>query len=278
MDKIKTFATIVSQATRGDLVFPTSVNAALKLQMALNDPDCHVEDAIKQVLAEPLLATRVVALANSVGFNRRGGAAITNVRAAVQRVGYRNLASLASAMVVRSFGNRINDPVLRAKAEQLWQHSAHTAALAYVLARKYTKVDADTALFSGIVHEVGSFYLLARADEFPGLLDEPESWMAAAEEIITREVLKKLLIPETVSMAIESLRNSALTVPPVTLLDTLILAKQLAPVESPMARFDDGLGDRSDAVREFLSDNEALDQILEESAEEASSMSSALLV
>jgi hypothetical protein len=30
-----------------------------------------------------------------------------------------------------------------------------------------TGVNEDTALFAGIVHEVGGFYLLSRAEEFP---------------------------------------------------------------------------------------------------------------
>ena len=39
MEKLKDFAQIVSEAQRGELVFPTSVNAALSLQMTLADPD-----------------------------------------------------------------------------------------------------------------------------------------------------------------------------------------------------------------------------------------------
>src|SRR5471032_1100667 len=154
MEKLKGFSLIVDQATRGELVFPTSVNAALRLQLALADADCHIEDVIKKVLAEPVLAARTVALANSMMFNRSGDA-VTSVRAAVARVGYRNLYSMAAAMVVRQFGHRIRDAGLRARAEQLWRHTAHVAALAHVIARKITSVDADTALFAGIVHGAG---------------------------------------------------------------------------------------------------------------------------
>ena len=40
MEKLKDISQIVTQASRGELVFPTSVNAALRLQLALADPDC----------------------------------------------------------------------------------------------------------------------------------------------------------------------------------------------------------------------------------------------
>lgn len=274
MDKLKDFALIVTQAARGELVFPTSVNGALRLQLALGDPEADTEDVIRKVLAEPVLAARTVALSNAAVFNRNGPV-VTGVRAAVQRVGFRNLYTMAAAMVVRQFGNRIQDAALRAQAEQLWRHTAHVAALAHVIARHVTGVDADTALFAGIVHEAGGFYLLARADDMPGLLDDPADWMGAAQEIITREMMLKLAIPEPVSQAIVALRGATLAPPPAGLRDTLLLAKYLAPVASPLAA-PDGAPDQ--ALAAYARANPELDRIMGDSAAEASSMSAALLV
>lgn len=272
MEKLKDISQIVTQASRGELVFPTSVNAALRLQLALADPDCDTDDVIRKVLGEPLLAARTVALANAAVFNR-GGVPVTSVRSAVARVGYRHLYTMAAAMVVRQFGSRIRDAGLRAKAEQLWSHTAHVAALSHLIARKLTATDADTALFAAIVHEAGGFYLLSRADEIPGLLDDPADWMGAAHEIITREMMKKMMIPEPVSLAIVSLRGATLTPPPLGLRDTLLIAKRLAPVASPFAPAREHA-----SLAGFIEDNAALEQMLAESAEEAASMSAALLV
>ena len=279
MNKLQAFGLIVSQAVRGELTFPTSVNSALQLQLALAEPDCHIDHAIKLVLAEPLLAARTVALANSAVYSRGDATPVTSVRAAVMRMGYRNLYALVAAMVVRQFGSKIIDPVLRQKATQLWEHTAHVAALAHVIARRITHVDADTALFAGIVHEVGGFYLLSRADEFPGLLDDDaDHWMESAEEIISREVMKKLHIPLAVSEAIEALRDGLLSIPPDSLLDTLLLAKQLAPVASPLQATFVEMLTPSESVIDFIIDNDTLQSILAESAEEVRSMSAALLV
>jgi HD-like signal output (HDOD) protein len=267
MEKLKDFSQIVDQAARGELVFPTSVNAALRLQLALADPDCETDDVIRKVLSEPLLAARTVALANAAVFNR-SGVPVTSVRAAVQRVGFRNLYSMAAAMVVRQFGARIRDEGLRRQADQLWRHTAHTAALSHVIAGKLTATDADTALFAGIVHEAGGFYLLSRADEIPGLLDDPAEWMGAAQEIISRELMKKMAIPEPVSQAIVALRGATLTPPALGLRDTLLLAKRLAPARSPFATAEEGV------PLECLID----DALLREASDEAASMTSALLV
>jgi hypothetical protein len=277
MNKLEAFGHIAALAIRGDLVFPTSVNAALRVQLALEDPETPIDEAIRLVLAEPQLAARTVALANSAMFNRSGNT-ITNVRAAITRVGYHNLYALAAAMVVRQFGSKIIDPAVRAKAEQLWQHSVYVACLARIIAREVTEVNGDTALFAGIVHEVGGFYLLSRADEFPGLLDpDPDNWQPASEEIITREVMTKLAIPEEVSTAIEGLRDGFLGVPPESLLDTLLLANHFAPVASPLAQPREDMK-QSDSVVDLFIDEEMAAGMLDEAERDATAMNAALLV
>ncbi|GAB3459295.1 hypothetical protein GCM10027321_16630 [Massilia terrae] len=273
MNRIEAFGYIAAQAARGDIIFPTSVNAVLRLQLALEDPDCHLEDAIRLVLGEPQLAARTVALANTAAYNRGGGPAITNVRAAVSRIGYRRLQALVASLVVRQFGSRIVDPRLRAKVEQLWEHTAHVAALAEAFARRVTFVNPDTALFSGIVHEVGGFYLLSRADEFPGLLDDdPEKWAELCEDVVSREVLRKLAVPEPVAEAIVQVRGAWLNMPPDSLTDTLLLANQYSPVPSPLGTPMPPPPAHADSALDFVLDEETLREIQEEAAEVYQSM------
>ncbi len=279
MNKLEAFGHIAALAIRGELVFPTSVNAALRVQLALDDPDCPIDTAISLVLAEPLLAAKTVAISNSAMFNRAGAPVVTNVRGAIMRIGYQNLFALAAAMVVRQFGSKITDPALRVKAEKLWDHSIAVATLGRLIGRHVTGVNEDTALFAGIVHEVGGFYLLSRADEFPGLLDEdPENWHSASEEIITREVMRKLTIPEPVADAIEGLRDSFMSIPPDTLLDTLLLANHLTPTKSPLQEPQRDLPPHSDSAIDLFIDEDKLADMLEEARRDAQEMSAALLV
>jgi HD-like signal output (HDOD) protein len=271
VNKLEAFGYITAQAARGEISFPTSVNAVLRLQMALDDPDCHVDEAIRLVLSEPQLAARTVALANTAAFGSAGGQ-VSNVRAAVLRIGYRRLRGLVAALMVRQFGHRIGDRVLRAKAEQLWTHSAHVASLAQALARHVTRVDPDTALFAGIVHEVGGFYLLSRADEFPGLLeDDPENWGALCEDVVSVEVMRKLAIPADVMEAIGALRDGVPNAEPHTLLDTLLLANRLAPVGSP-------LGEAPVAMGALPFDEATLQLLRTEAEETAEALGDATLV
>nr|WP_279158605.1 HDOD domain-containing protein [Pseudomonas corrugata] len=277
MDRLDAFKNIAAQAGRGELTFPTNVDATLKLQRALNDPDCHADVAARLVQAEPLLAARTVAIANSVAYNRSGNE-ITNVRNAVQRVGFRTLNALAAAVIVRQLGSKITNPELRKMADQLWQHSAHVAALSQVIAKRVAHVDPETALFAGIVHEVGGFYLLSRAEEFPGLLDgDPEEWIEHGEMAVGRCVLTKLGVPTAVMAAIESLWVGMRALPPETLGDTLMLANDLAPVPSPLHSRPGATTRSAAATIDFVIGDGTLASILEESAEEVKSLTSALM-
>jgi len=276
MDRLDALKSIAAQAGRGELSFPTHVDATLKLQRTLADPDCHIDEAARLVQSEPLLAARTVAIANSAAYNR-AGSDVTNVRAAIGRVGFRVLGALAASVIVRQLAGNITDPGLRFKADQLWQHSAHVAALSQVIARRVSYVDPDTAMFAGIVHEIGGFYLLSRAAEFPGLLDGgADEWIDYGETAIGRGVLLKLGVPAPVMGAIEALWNGMRALPPETLGDTLLLANDLSPVASPLLERPGGAGIRSAATIDFSVGEGTLALILEESADEVRGLSAAL--
>ena len=278
MNRLDAFKSIAAQAGRGDLTFPTNVHATLKLQKALGDPDLHADEAARLVQAEPLLAARTVAIANSAAYNRSGNE-ISNVKVAVSRLGFRTLKSMVASVIVRQLDSQVRDPALQRKASQLWEHSAHVSALAQVIAKHVTRVDPDTAMFAGIVHEVGGFYLISRAEEFPGLLDgDPEDWVEYGEKLIGRGVLKKLGVPDAVMTAVEALWHGVSAIPPETLGDTLLLANDLARVVSPLHEKDGVILKRAAASIDFEIEAGTLQDILQEAEEEIESLTAALLV
>lgn len=276
MDRLEVFKIIALQASKGELTFPANVKATLKLQEALDDPDCHIEAAARMVMAEPLLSARVVALANSAAYNRSGNE-IANVRAAVSRLGFATLKSMVASVIVRQLGSQITDPALKRQADQLWLHSAHVASLAQVIAKRVSKVDPETALFAGIVHQVGGFYLLSRAHEFPGLLDDgADEWLEHGEVAIGRGVLRRLDVPKPVMDAIEALWIGMRALPPENLGDTLILASDLTATKSPLQRQQGASGLQSAATIDFTVGEGTLAAVLAESAAEIASLSAAL--
>jgi HD-like signal output (HDOD) protein len=277
MDRIGAYRAIAADLGSGELAFPTSAQVALKVRQALDDPQCHIESAVKLVQAEPLLAARVVAVANSAAYNR-SGRDIADVRTSVQRLGFGTVRMLATALVTRQLAGTVDAHGSQKWASQLWEHCAHVAALARVIAQRVTQVDAETALFTGIVHEVGGFYLLSRAGQYPGLLDDEKGeWVDFGEAEVGRAVLRVLEVPEPVQLAIADYWKGYLEMPPRTLGDTLLLAEALAPVSSPLREpGNEAMPEGWHAHIDLSLGSETLMGILEASADEVASLTQAL--
>ncbi len=276
MDVRTALEAITADAARGDIVFPTHTEIALRVQRLLDDPDCSIDALGKLISAEPILAARVLGIANSIAYNP-GGRAINDLKSAISRLGFASLRALAAAIIVRQMREMSKNPERRALAGKLWEHTAHVAALARVIAKRFTRQSPDAAFFSGIVHEVGSFYLISRASVFPGLLtSDLELWHGEGEAAVGRAVLQALEVPAHILEAMETLWSGFLAMPPTALGDTLLLADELSPVESPIDALA-GMSRKGMKVElEVVIDNETLSSILAESAEEVSSLIAAL--
>lgn len=286
-DRQRMLEAIATEIGRGELSFPTSSQLALRIREALDDPDCAASSVARLIQADPLLAARIVGLANSVLFNR-SGRTITEIQGAVARVGFSVVRSLATAVVARQIAGTPLQAAHRKMATELWEHTTHVAALACVLARRVTRQDPDTAMFAGLMHEVGGFYLLSRAGEFPGLLDgSPMSdWIDDGEDEsdtghkrsfesrIGRAILDALFVPANVIDAVEAVWEGYLTLPPETLGDTVLLANRLVPVRSPFDRSGD---DRPAAASlDMVVEDEMLTDILKEAAREVEALAKIL--
>lgn len=284
MDKRDILKKLADEAGHSDLNFQTHAAVTLRVRQALDDPDIAIATVAKLLQAEPVLAARVVAVANSVAFNT-SGRSIADVRSAVSRLGFRNLRALATAFLVRQMSDATGKhPLQQRMATQLWEHTAHVTALAHALARRVTHVDPEAALFAGIIHEVGGFYLLSRAKDYPELFDgDPADWneedVLELEVELDRAVLRALDIPESAMAAMEIFWLGYLAMPPHSLGDTLLLAEDLAPVASPFyqtggTQAKETIG--AAASIEMIVGADTLSAILQESAEEVASLAGAL--
>jgi HD-like signal output (HDOD) protein len=273
MNRLESLEKIAAQVQQGEVVFPSSVAITLKIRKLLNDPDGHLAATTDLVTIEPLLSARVVAMANSAAY-RRSDDDITDVGTAVARIGLRSVQTMVNALIVRQLAGTPKDARTQLFLNRLWEHTAHVASLARMLGKRVTHVDPETALFTGLIHDAGNFYLLSRAAEFPALLEtDREEGEEALEIEVHRRVARALDVPPQVFEALEVVWQGYVTTPPVTLGDTVALAKELAPVGSPMVRLASG---REMAPIDFAIGDEQLTDILLASGEEVDSLTRAL--
>jgi HD-like signal output (HDOD) protein len=140
-----------------------------RLQQMLSDPEVGIPQLLPVINYEPILVGRVLQMANSASLNPTRKP-ITDLRTGITRVGFDLLrsASLAYAMRQLSQAHSVKD--IRPHLEALWERSAWTAAVSYVIARKFTKVNRDVAFLGGLMHGVGKLFVLTRAAHFPFVL------------------------------------------------------------------------------------------------------------
>ena len=222
------FREAFAAAKVGELNFPTSLDASRRVLKAVENPDIGLATLAKIVVSEPLLSAKVIRLANSVALNPTNQI-IRDVRLAVVRVG------MDPIKAQRHSG-------IRNLSSRLWERSVNVAALAYVIAKKLTTLNPDEAMFAGIVHDLGRFYLLSQAVDYPELLEHPAALAEAVNDLAeraTRMVFGELNLPPSVVEAVLASRTYGKTMPPATLGDVLFIASALSPRDDPFNEIDE---------------------------------------
>ena len=140
-----------------------------RLQQMLSDPEVGIPQLVPVINYEPVLVGRVLQMANSASLNptRRQ---ITDLRTGVTRVGFDLLRSAALAYAMRQVSQAHSVKDIRPHLEALWERSAWIAAVSFVIARKFTRVNRDIAFLGGLMHGVGKLFILTRAAHYPFVL------------------------------------------------------------------------------------------------------------
>jgi putative nucleotidyltransferase with HDIG domain len=227
---------LAKQLSAKNLVFPTFLGATIKIRAALNDPDSTVDKAARVVSAEPVLVGQLLKLANSATLNP-SGKKIADVKTAITRLGYNTVRSAAIAVAMRQMTQAKQAVPVQELLKDLWGHSLFVASTASVLARRVSKVSPDTAMLAGLLHDIGLFYILVRAGEYPELFTDEASLMAIAYEwhaSVGHAILEGWDIPEEVTAAVDQHEDVlSQRIGPVNLLDVLMAADCLSGQVKP---------------------------------------------
>jgi HD-like signal output (HDOD) protein len=160
--------TLAAELSRGNVDLPSFPEIAVRVRRVLSDPKSSVEQVVRVVGSEPSLAARLLRIANSASLNR-SGKTVTDLRTAVNRIGYNMVRSAAMSFSMAQIRNSSKLVGLEDHLTKLWQRSTVVAAFAFVLARTCTKVNADEAMLTGMMHGMGKLYVLTRAIDHPEL-------------------------------------------------------------------------------------------------------------
>jgi HD-like signal output (HDOD) protein len=152
---------LAAEVSSGTVDLPCFPDIVLRIRNALADPKSTPEKTVVIVGAEPRLAARLLQTANSAAFNP-SGRPLTDLRAAITRLGHQLVQSAAMAFAVQHMKNEQSLRLIAKPLSELWKESIAVASIAQGVARR-TKVSADEAFLTGLLHGIGRLYIMVRA-------------------------------------------------------------------------------------------------------------------
>lgn len=268
---------IARDLSGNEITFPTFLDVTFQIRGALKNPNLTIDQLSVLVGAEPLMSTKVIRLANSAALNATGRT-IADVKSAISRVGMEAVRTISFAVAMEQLLGSKKMAAFEWISQRLWEHTIHVAALSRVLARKVGRINPDEAMFTGLVHDIGVFYLLSRATNFPDLIEnraELYELLVHWHDNIGHALLAAMGLGEELLGAVLE-HEVERPVPAIkTLADVLFVANKLANLKTSWRNPD--LGDEvSLAALAGLFNAEAITALLAESEEDVASLKAAL--
>ena len=277
--RIRDFTAMLEVEIAGDHIdLPSFPEIALRVRRVLADENVSMDQVVRVVSAEPSLVVRLLQLGNSAALNP-SGRRLTDLRAVITRIGLNMSRSATIAFAMSQLRRADAYKGLEPHFNELWRASTQVAAVSFVVAKKLTKVNAELALLSGLLHAVGKLYLLTRAGRYPDLLDDStaypplvETWHAR----IAHAILVNWEVAPKVAEAVQGFEScNRERDADVDLLDVLWVARGLAVLPRPPGELPPALLESHPARRLGL-DTSACEAILVESGREIDSLNRAL--
>jgi HD-like signal output (HDOD) protein len=166
---------LAAEISKGEVDLPCFPNVVVRISEALMDPDTTAEQVVTVVGAEPRLAARILQTANSAAFNA-SGKPVTELRSAITRVGQHLLQSIAISYAIQQMQHEESLKSITQPLMDLWDRSIAVASISQLVAER-TKVHTDMAFLTGLLHGIGSLYIMARAAGRSTDLKNQRSWI-----------------------------------------------------------------------------------------------------
>lgn len=166
---------------------PPPPQVAWKLMEFLKNPSQNNHDVVQIIEFDPVLTAKLLKACNSAFWSR--GDPVATVRAALLKLGYREVQriamalSIGSALATENKGYGVN-------AMELWNHSVVTAVLSQKLGEMVfeNEGDAEVAFTTGLLHDLGktvlNYSVLEQVQKIKEHIEKNNKSMAEAEKEI----------------------------------------------------------------------------------------------
>lgn len=182
-DSMAFLQTLSREVLRKEVSLPSFPDVVIQIRDAMASEDCDIRRVTELASMESVLASRLVATANSALYNA-GANKITDLHTAVMRMGLKEVRNMAIALAAEQLFESGQHSAIAEDLSVLWRRSIRMSSIAETLAKHCTKtVSPDQAFLCGLLHDIGKLYIVTKAQEFPGVAvdldarsDAPDVW------------------------------------------------------------------------------------------------------
>jgi HD-like signal output (HDOD) protein len=269
---------LATELSKGKVDLPSFPDIALRIRQVLTDDNVSQDMVVRVVGSEPALAARLMQIANSAALNF-SGKAITELRTAIARMGFNMVRSAAIAFAMSQLKKVDALKGLEKPLDDLWKRSAAVAAMSHAVARRYSRVNPDTALLAGLLHGIGQLYILTRSSNHPGLFANQAAYSAIVRDwhtAVAKALLENWEMAEEVIAAVSDYEDlERENEGPVDLTDVLTVGNLLAAFKEHPETIELNMHDVS-ACKRMQIDRASYEKLIDESEHEIDALRAAL--
>ena len=166
---------LATEVSEGSIDLPCFPDVVIRISTALADPRTTSDHVVTIVGAEPRLAARILQTANSAAFNS-SGKPLADLRSAITRLGHQMVHGTAMSYAMLQMKNDASLRSIVQPMTELWNKSIAVASVSQIVAKR-TRLSVDEAFLTGLLHGIGSLYIMARAATQATALGNERSWL-----------------------------------------------------------------------------------------------------
>src|ERR1700761_7382413 len=137
---------------RGIVELPAFPQVVIKVQEVLKNPNYTARMFAQPISADPLLASRLLNMANSAAFNATGRV-IIDLGVAITRLGAQKVYSVVLAHAIQGLRRIESLRPIMPQMDQIWSDSITVAHFTQAVAKR-TSLSAPDAFVAGLLHRI----------------------------------------------------------------------------------------------------------------------------
>lgn len=163
------------ELTNGDISLPSLPDVVIKIRNMLEKDDVDFGKISDAVSVDPVLVSKLFLYANSALYNR-AGVTIDSLEGAIGRLGFEVVRNTAMSIAMEQLYAAEKHSHAKKYLQAAWARSMKMSCMAWSVARAKRVVNDESAYLAGLMHDVGTLYIITKTGEFPELLGNPEGF------------------------------------------------------------------------------------------------------